>query len=202
MKAITVRQPWAWAIAIGAKDVENRSWQRTYRGPVAIHAGLTDDAPAYLHPQVSAAFAEQFPLPPKWPTEADTAAFNQRLNGPVGKAWRAKGAVVAVADLRRICARSIPPYAPCCCGPWATAGQHHWQLHDVRLLNQPVPAHGAQGLWDLADQPDAHAAVLSQLATPGCVTAGCVGDCPACAAVLQAELAAHGLPPMTTGEPL
>lgn len=36
----------------------------------------------------------------------------------------------------------------------------------------------------------------------GCGTAGCVGDCHACAAVLQAELAAHGLPQMTTGEPL
>lgn len=36
----------------------------------------------------------------------------------------------------------------------------------------------------------------------GCVSPGCVGDCTACAAVLQAELAAHGLPAMTTGEPM
>mgnify|MGYP001137357808 FL=1 len=45
MRAITVRQPWAWAIVFGQKDVENRSRNIAgrYRGPVAIHAGLRDD---------------------------------------------------------------------------------------------------------------------------------------------------------------
>lgn len=38
IKAISIRQPWAWAIVHGGKDVENRSWQTNYRGPVAIHA--------------------------------------------------------------------------------------------------------------------------------------------------------------------
>ena len=50
MKAITVRQPWAWAIMHDGKDVENRSRNiaGTYRGPVVIHAGLTDDDDAAL----------------------------------------------------------------------------------------------------------------------------------------------------------
>jgi hypothetical protein len=39
MKAITIKQPWAWAIIFGGKDVENRSWCTRYRGPLAIHAG-------------------------------------------------------------------------------------------------------------------------------------------------------------------
>src|SRR5207302_502261 len=39
MKALTVRQPWAWAIVQGKKDVENRSWRTDHRGMVAIHAG-------------------------------------------------------------------------------------------------------------------------------------------------------------------
>ena len=39
MKAITVRQPWAWAIATGLKSVENRTWRARYRGPLVIHAG-------------------------------------------------------------------------------------------------------------------------------------------------------------------
>lgn len=38
MKAITLYQPWATLIAIGAKTVETRSWSTTYRGPLAIHA--------------------------------------------------------------------------------------------------------------------------------------------------------------------
>lgn len=41
--ALSVRQPWAWAIIHGGKDVENRSWQAVnhglrQRGRIAIHA--------------------------------------------------------------------------------------------------------------------------------------------------------------------
>ena len=37
--ALSVRQPWAWAIVSGYKDVENRSWPTNYRGNLLIHAG-------------------------------------------------------------------------------------------------------------------------------------------------------------------
>jgi hypothetical protein len=38
MRALSVRQPWAWLITQGIKDVENRSWRTSYRGPLLIHA--------------------------------------------------------------------------------------------------------------------------------------------------------------------
>ncbi|WP_368570651.1 ASCH domain-containing protein [Acinetobacter baumannii] len=38
MKAISIRQPWAWLIVNGYKDIENRSWCTKYRGQVLIHA--------------------------------------------------------------------------------------------------------------------------------------------------------------------
>lgn len=38
MKAISIRQPWAWLIVNGYKDIENRSWRTKYRGHVLIHA--------------------------------------------------------------------------------------------------------------------------------------------------------------------
>ena len=38
MKAISIQQPWAWAIMHAGKDIENRAWSTTYRGEVAIHA--------------------------------------------------------------------------------------------------------------------------------------------------------------------
>lgn len=41
MKALTIRQPWASLIALGVKTIETRSWRTNYRGPIAIHAGLT-----------------------------------------------------------------------------------------------------------------------------------------------------------------
>lgn len=41
MKAISIRQPWAWLIVNGFKDIENRSWDTKYRGLVLIHAAKT-----------------------------------------------------------------------------------------------------------------------------------------------------------------
>ena len=48
--ALSVRQPWAWAIIHAGKDIENRSWQAvnhglSVRGRIAIHAakGMTRD---------------------------------------------------------------------------------------------------------------------------------------------------------------
>lgn len=48
--ALSVRQPWAWAIIHAGKNIENRSWQAVnhglrQRGRIAIHAakGLTRD---------------------------------------------------------------------------------------------------------------------------------------------------------------
>lgn len=40
MHALTIRQPWAWLIATGQKDIENRSWPTRVRGVVAIHAAV------------------------------------------------------------------------------------------------------------------------------------------------------------------
>lgn len=41
--AISIRQPWAWAIIHAGKDIENRDWPTRFRGPVCIHAakGMT-----------------------------------------------------------------------------------------------------------------------------------------------------------------
>jgi hypothetical protein len=40
MKIITIRHPWAYLIVNGSKDIENRSWSTSYRGPVLSHASL------------------------------------------------------------------------------------------------------------------------------------------------------------------
>lgn len=61
MKAITIQQPWAHLIIHGSRDcldidpqrknVENRTWPSSYRGPLLIHAGqgksYMDDAGIY-----------------------------------------------------------------------------------------------------------------------------------------------------------
>jgi ParB/RepB/Spo0J family partition protein len=39
VRALSIRQPWAWLIVQGHKPVENRDWSTSYRGPLLIHAG-------------------------------------------------------------------------------------------------------------------------------------------------------------------
>lgn len=43
MKALSIRQPWAWLIVNGHKAIENRSWRTWFRGTFLIHAakGMT-----------------------------------------------------------------------------------------------------------------------------------------------------------------
>jgi hypothetical protein len=40
MKALSIRQPWAWLICKGYKDIENRDWPTKFRGRIYIHASL------------------------------------------------------------------------------------------------------------------------------------------------------------------
>lgn len=48
VRALTVRQPWADALAYLGKDVENRSRRTTYTGQLYLHAGLGTDRAACL----------------------------------------------------------------------------------------------------------------------------------------------------------
>lgn len=47
-RALSIRQPWAWAILIAGKDVENRSRRFHYRGPICIHAAKGVGAIEYM----------------------------------------------------------------------------------------------------------------------------------------------------------
>ncbi|RRW59514.1 ASCH domain-containing protein [Pseudomonas fulva] len=43
MKALSIKQPWAWLIIHGGKDIENRTWHTKFRGRFLVHAskGMT-----------------------------------------------------------------------------------------------------------------------------------------------------------------
>jgi predicted DNA-binding WGR domain protein len=41
LRALSLRQPWAWLVVNGYKDIENRSWRTTHRGALLIHASST-----------------------------------------------------------------------------------------------------------------------------------------------------------------
>jgi len=44
MKALSIKDPWAWLIASGIKDVENRTWKTNYRGRILIHVPAKRDS--------------------------------------------------------------------------------------------------------------------------------------------------------------
>lgn len=75
MKALSVKQPWAWLIVNGHKDVENRTWKTNHTGPLAIHAGLKFDMLGYEWVQ------ERFPdmWMPK-PADFDRGGFVGTVN--------------------------------------------------------------------------------------------------------------------------
>lgn len=133
IRALTVRQPWSWAIARGYKPVENRTWATSYRGPLAIHASLAWDTDPYAIQFVKDAMRTQGVLPPA----------SIRDDSPLAGVGR----VVAVVDLVDICGDGV--HGDCACGPWAASGQMHWRLANPRPLAEPVPAKGRLGLWNI-----------------------------------------------------
>lgn len=58
MKALSIRQPWAYAILHLGKDVENRRWATSFRGRFLIHASKTLDRESYEE------LAEEFSMAP------------------------------------------------------------------------------------------------------------------------------------------
>ena len=145
MIALTIHQPWAWAVVEGHKALENRSWSTGYRGLLAIHASRTWD--------VAGAEAVPTLLPPGVLTPG---MWRQTLPA---------GAVVGVAELVDVCPGgpvSGSPLRACrCTDRWAMPGQRHWLLRDVRRLPVPVPVRGRQQLWHLPSH--IAAAVAAQL---------------------------------------
>lgn len=47
MIALSIRQPWAWLIINGGKDIENRNWKTPFRGTCLIHASKSGNKAEY-----------------------------------------------------------------------------------------------------------------------------------------------------------
>ena len=139
LKAITVRQPWATAINMWKKAVENRTWATTRRGPIAIHAGGTWDRSATHAHTLTNAFAHHSGASQ---TYIDTV-YRDGLDHRDDHMFP-RGVILAVADITgmHMCADGA-------CSPWAIAGQWHWELSNVRSLPTPIRAVGRLGLWPL-----------------------------------------------------
>ncbi|HBV97751.1 MAG: hypothetical protein JL50_03085 [Peptococcaceae bacterium BICA1-7] len=151
MKALTLYQPWASLVSIGAKRIETRSWATRYRGPLAIHA------------------AKVFP---KWARElCSRITFSEVLFSPEKHCYTSSldlpfGAIVATCILAECCRigedglyrldsnqidppkwfAPLPGYPEICFGDY-TPGRFAWLFKDMQPLPEPIPASGHQGLW-------------------------------------------------------
>ena len=156
MRAITVKQPWAWAIAAGFKDVENRTTNWSYRGPLAIHAGRhwsrRGEGSTLIETAWRARIAASIPV-------------------AAGQPEFVTGAIIAVVDLVDIHPAIDSRTSRTCCEPWGESryvGGHgrrrtdlvHLVLRDPRRIDPPIEHSGAQGLW--TPPPD----IQELLATP------------------------------------
>jgi activating signal cointegrator 1 len=131
--ALTIWQPWATLIALGAKKFETRGWQTSYRGPIGIHAAKKWDKETRGHCVLLRAYLEPFGVDP--------------LALP-------RGCMVAVAELTDIWpTEELRPrleasgqHQEIALGNYAP-GRFGWRLQEIRPFPEPIPVRGAQGLW-------------------------------------------------------
>lgn len=144
MKALTVRQPYADAIAHGAKPVENRTrpLPPRYAGvPVLLHAAKDPHATSITPTDLAEV------------TGADITAWTDT-----------RSAIIAQIRFR---GSHLSTEGHWCCRPWGQVPTRiqpvvwHWEIDQVILLDQPVPATGALGFWTVPD--DVLAAVRQQI---------------------------------------
>jgi hypothetical protein len=136
MKALTLYQPWASAIAAGIKRIETRAWasERLYGRPLAIHAGSRRVRPDELEEECLA--------------DLERAGLDP-LDLPYG-------AVVCVVRVRVILATEYIVEDP---DRWALTSQEKrwgdyspgrwaWLLEPMRRVEPPPSVAGARGLWE------------------------------------------------------
>lgn len=130
MKALTVWNPWAWAIARGLKPIENRTWKppTPLLGEwIAIHAGKKLDR----DPDSIASWRAM--------VEATEGRARPPLPKTVSLGEMPASAIVAVARLVGVVEQSDDPWF---------VGPFGWVLEDVVAI-EPVKCSGALGLWEV-----------------------------------------------------
>lgn len=153
MKALTLWQPWATAIALGAKRIETRSWGTSYRGPLAIHAAKKLDKEELIY--LSCCWnwcgalglrmgAERQPLWELLPFGAIVATCTLLDCRPTGSFTQAE-----LDEARR------PPGETATTYDWTERqmgnfelGCFGWILGDIRPITPAIIMPGARGLWD------------------------------------------------------
>jgi activating signal cointegrator 1 len=159
MRAISLWQPWASAIAVGAKRVETRHWSTDYRGPLAIHAAKRRVVDELIHYHSCWNWQGAMrPLGWTWgndehvpyslplgaivatcrlvdcrPTESFSLAELRTPRRPTGE----------TSDLFDWTEEQMGNFA---------LGRFGWVLVDIKALPAAIPFKGAQGFFNVPDE--------------------------------------------------
>ena len=139
MKAITIKQPWATLIALGEKKFETRSWATKHRGPLAIHAGKSIDKEACEDSWIKGVLAEHgitsWKQLPTGVVLATTELIDcHKVGATIGHASVLEsGTIVLGLEV------AFGDY---------TKGRFAWELTNLQVLAEPVPAKGQLSLWN------------------------------------------------------
>lgn len=166
MKAITIWQPWASLIAIGAKQYETRSWKTDYRGPIAIHAAVKDPCKmsflginefyaASSDVLKKAGCGSTWSLLPKGSIMATAELVNvwYIVAHPGTNIDKAKHILIGAESITQdkhapdFSDYFVPTEQEMLFGDW-TPGRYAWEIANVKILSEPVPAKGQQRLWN------------------------------------------------------
>jgi hypothetical protein len=142
--AISLRQPWAAAVALLGKDVENRdSWPYDYRGPIVIHAasdepGLEDFEELRILAAADGAHEEDLAMMD--PSNDEFAA--QVFGG---------GVIVAVANLAAVFGPKddVPEDHPAVGSPWGEDDAAYWLYFEDVVAVEPLPFEGRAGMFEV-----------------------------------------------------
>ena len=151
MKAITLHQPWATLIEMGLKQIETRDWSppaRMIGQRIAIHAGKRMADHADLNVLILTQMRGRYGV--GWGTKIPigvmvaTAVLGDTLvvvqENPDGSVTAARGDTT-----KRIEPDGYGDFS---------VGRHLWMLEDIARIDPPVPARGAQKLWEWRDGPE------------------------------------------------
>ena len=156
MRAISLWQPWATAVARGSKRIETRHWSTAYRGPLAIHA-----AKRFVRSELRAYHGD-----PAWRAAmgwTDRNCFAQAEEMPFG-ALIAVTSIVDCLPVERIDRALLdtprhPMPSDGVAGEWTerlmgdfSPGRFGWILGDVAELLHPIPFRGAQSFFNVPDE--------------------------------------------------
>lgn len=154
MKVITLTEPWATLVVIGAKQFETRSWQRAAQGPMLVHAAK--EMPGWASETVEQSGTIQRTLCEYFKT--GHIDVQRKLDERRGKII---GSIRHTACGRTEDVRDTLSPREIAFGDYGD-GRFAWHLDEPRAYQTFTPVRGALGIWTLP--ANLEAAVLAAAA--------------------------------------